>query len=367
MNRGAGAWVAPLLAGAILVLACDNEEECRALRALKRRYDRALAVTRARAAHADRVAGQARAAEARARRLLDQHRLEAPAKMVTEALEARIQQISGATVTYARRATATAPGPRAQGAAPAAAEDVWQVDVPGGWRDVFAASLAVRTSVPLLRVSVVRPTDGGGRIELGRLPVPRVPIRLSPRPLPPLPSTTEIPSRWGWCGAKDLRTAIEAAGSELEALRLKAEAVTVDLPTHASWDGLHRRVTHAIALEKEAARLMKALATAAVKAGVDIKALGQENDAVVLELRGGPEARGRIERALPAPLLKAVRFVPAASGELRLIAANRVARPGRRSSPRAVDSGPPAPGARKESLDAAGGQIANGSRRPVSE
>ena len=313
-----------LFAGVAALVACDNSEECAALQELHYDHQRALAIGRARAGLAQKTKANAAQAEKRTQEVLTKYGLDRSEDQITKTLKERVASIAGANV---ERTVRSIPGedPTQKGRK----ETVWSIQLPT--RSFAEASQHARDLAalpPLMRLSSLIARKEGWAVELTRVVVDRLPIKFKPQPLPIPRDPADIPSKAGFCGAEALRDKITLARAELDALKDEAAEATVYLPMAASWEGLRLRARHATELESEARRILDVFFTAARRAKLRVKAIGQQQDTVILEFLGGPQDRRRLDRLLPEDVLASVQYDDQDPGLFRLLMANRMAEGG---------------------------------------
>ena len=317
------AWIG--VAGA-LTAACTQTAECDRLEGLKQERIQVLHTARTRAALAERLKRKAEAAKSRAERRLETLGLERPPGTWAEALEARVHAMPGATFRVQ-----TGPGD-ASGDPERSSTGVVTFSA-RSWRVAVEMVKRLEEAPPLFRFVRLR-RSGSGRFEAewAKLRIPRIPLDdLKSQPLPSQTPVETVPSQFGFCGAGGLREELRALDAEIDELADQAAQTTRYLPLAASWAGVAHRAGLFARAEQEAREVRNQLIEAATRARLRILGVGAQENAVVLELPHAPRDRGRLERRLPAELLKRLRYERAeARGILRVIAVD----------PRAIASAP---------------------------
>jgi hypothetical protein len=320
---------------AVLLAACDNQEECAQLEAMQRELEVAVAALRARADLADRIQANRDRAKARVEEATAALQLDQPEEAITEQLTARADRLG---LDVERSTRQTQDGPPGD---PSLYETVWNIDLPDRrLEEIFPLVDELAASPPLTRLSLITRSDDGWRMELMRAVVPQVPIKFEPKKSPPPPDPTTVESRPGFCGAARLRKQVNALVKEYNALSDGAAATSVALPEQASYKGLLMRTETVVRLERGARAVVAAVLQAAVASRLDLRAVGVEENNVILEIAGPPRVRGRLERNLPPPMTAAIEELPAPKDQsvVRLLIRNPAAAQGPRAEPESEGS-----------------------------
>ena len=305
---------------ALLLAGCEDNEECKRLRALKASHERVVITMTARANLKDRAQARAQDAEARAKALLTQLGVDQTDEAVTATLMERAEGLKAEV----QKGTRAIP----QGDQPGQTEEqvLWSFNLSA--KDAAAAmdqTLALAKGPPLLRFVALLSDGEAWRLRLGKADIPQVPINVAPMPAPERKSPDDIPSELGFCGASKLRSEIAALDREIEALHADAEATTVAMPTAASFEGLRSRAMLADLEENETRKILATLSSAALRGGLKVKALGVEGAVVIIELFGGPKEKVKFSEQLDPQTLAALKAAPnERPGVVRFMMVNRV-------------------------------------------
>ena len=316
---------------ALSLLACEPTKECKRLERVLAQHEEVLHQAKRRAGQGAIVEKRMQDAKANADKAFADLGLDQDEKSITKTLEARAKE-HGATVERGTREIE-----------PQAAQQT-----PGGgstetqWTFRFSATSDAAAWEKVEKLIVVPPLTQivglypkGKRayeLEVVRGIVDRAPMKVEPTPLTKLEDPARVKSEFGFCGADDLRKKIAVVDAEIETLREDAEALTVNLPLGASWEGLWRRAELVRDIETESRRILREVIDAANRARVDVAAAGVENGIVIVEVGGGKKGRGRIEREMPQALVEQMQSVQAAGSKVeRLMIVNRTAEKKRQS------------------------------------
>lgn len=289
------------IAIALVLAACStacNTEECKALKAELEARRALLAQAKNQAAAFEPAKKRAMSAEGNANKLMHALGTDLPESQISKELSERVQKISTATVT--REVISIGQGQQ-QGQVP---EQVTQWAIRFDAKDAKAAfdvlALLLPTP-PLFRfASLIREDKAKNRwrIELRRAVVDQIEINPKPHKLNSALSLTEIPSHFGMCGAGSIRSDIESVDAEIEKVRANAEALTIELPKAASYEGLRRRAERTRDEESETRDHLAVFEEALEKSGAKLKAIGVESSMSVLEIWGTTKDRAAVEKAL---------------------------------------------------------------------
>lgn len=282
---------------ATFAMGCGETSECRQLTSLAKQYETASQETLRMAEVHDRLEKRAKARESEAVEFMAKLGLEDSETAIASKLEARAKAIGGEIERHGQVPTGTGVGTLRK------KSTYWQVNYDASsLAEGFATAWKLAESPPLVVVDrIVRSRDGKKwRVDLARALVDRVPIEPKPRPLPSLIDPADIDAEMGFCGARELRSRIAKLKAQIEEARPKAEAMTVLMPTEASWVGLKMRSEKVEEVELESRRLMKLFIDGVVKTNAPFTAIAAEDPEVILEVAGGPKDRKRLEEALAA-------------------------------------------------------------------
>lgn len=321
---------------------CGETEECKELDKLLTESQRAALAVKGRATLWERVSERAKQKEANTKKLMAELGLDQGEEQLKALLEDRIKAVPGATFERTVRVAASeVQGPTAD------TETLFVINLPT--KDPTVAIAQLRTlwaPPPLLRVeTIVQEKTKGWRLELGRAEIDQVPVNVEPVRPKARTSPDTVPSQFGFCGASEKRKQLATLEEEIKALEEKAAEVTTLLPAAASWEGLGRRVELVREVETEARRLINVVLDAAQKSKVHLKAIGVEQELVMVELVGTPKDRAKLQNALDPDTVAQMQLpeTEVTPGVARFGLPNRVAKERRR--PNQGGEGPPEPGA----------------------
>lgn len=310
-----------VVAASLLAFACDETDECRRLDRLKVENEEVLHQAERRAAQAASIETRMQAMKAQADKVFADLGLDQAEDEVTKSFEARAKE-HGASVERGTRELDPGSMPAAAGGG---TETTWTFTFGAkSMPDAWAKAEALMAVPPLARLIGMAPRKGQYALEVSRGIVDRAPMKVAPTPLPKLRDPSTVPSEFGFCGADEKRAALAELAKKVEALTPDAEALTVNLPLAASWEGLAKRAQVIHDIEIESRRILREVVASAAKAKVEVKALAIENDIVIVELVGGQKERGRVEQAMPKPLLEQLQTMETSGSKAeRLMFVNR--------------------------------------------
>ncbi len=287
MIRGWGA-----LTLGVATFACSETEECARLNVAVEQSERALTDVQLRAAMKPRVEKRFHESKEEAQKILAAYWLDKPESTLTETFEQRAAKFEGVDVERTTRQTQEGVPQD-----PKVFDTVWVFRIaPRPLRDVFGLLDALAGSPPLTNLTLFsREDDGGYRLELTRLSLPEAPMDAQPVALPPLPEIDDIPRQLGFCGARKMRSRLAEIESEIERLGDDAQATTSLMPESATWQGKGVRAEQRATLERGGRAVLAKFLMGVVETPVRLKAVGQDRDAIVVEVRG---SKGRVERQL---------------------------------------------------------------------
>lgn len=137
-------------------------------------------------------------------------------------------------------------------------------------------------------------------LELGRPVIDEVLNKPLPNKLPELGSPKEIPSQFGFCGANTKRGQLADIATEYEALREKAEAISVILPKKATWKGLKRRANILETVERETRSIIQRVFKSVTDLKLKLVGVAFEEPFVLVEIKGSEKTAKRLIRYLGA-------------------------------------------------------------------
>ncbi|MEQ8277877.1 MAG: hypothetical protein RMA76_21605 [Deltaproteobacteria bacterium] len=310
---------------ALLTFACDETDECRRLDRIQEENDKVLDQARRRAKQADVTEKRLSEMKAKADEAFEEYGLNLSEKEVTKALEARAKD-HGATVERGTREIDSGINPGGPGGG-GGTQTMWTFTYPSkSMYDAWRTAEKIMAVPPFVRFASLRNGRKRGTylLEAVRGTVDRAPMKVEPTPLPKLRDPADVPSQFGFCGAAEKRQALAALAKEVEELTPQAEALTVNLPLAASWEGLWKRTIVIRDIEDESRRITREVFESAERGKVPLKAAGIENDIVIVELVGGKKERGRVERELPKALVEQLQTLDGSGQKIeRLMIVNR--------------------------------------------
>jgi len=314
----------------LLALGCGQTDECKRLEALAAEHDALLEDMKHRAEKHDIIEKRAKEAHDRAQGYMDSVGLDDAEEKIAKLLAERAAALAGAKLE--RHANADKPD---NTGLLRRRSTLWTLEFPArGEAEAIETAWKLAESPPLLLVErIVRMGSGTTwRVDLMRATIDRVPIDPKPQKLPLPADPADIGTQFGFCGAGGLRSRIAEARAKIEAIRPKAEALSVLMPTSASWLGVERRSRLLYDLEMENRRLMVILLDASRAAKLRIVGVAADDPEIALEVEGGPKDRGRLEAAL-GPHVAELKALPASKGIIRVSLPNQKLRGNRREEP----------------------------------
>lgn len=321
--------------GTLLLVACGQTEECKTLAALKAGREARLTKLSHQAKLAPQIEDNAKKQERRAKAETARLGLDLSEAEIEAKLKERQAAIAGSELVRSYRELPI------QGSEETERQTVWIVRFPAAdLNAAFAHAKEFAAIPPLLQLVtlVVDPKPGFWRLQLGRVSVDQVPVKVDPVDPPPLPGLDEVPERFGFCGASELRAEIAQLDEQLEAVRPGAERLTVLLPTASTWAGIWRRTREKLLENSRARARMQQLLQAVDKAGVKLRGVGVAGNHVVLELYRHPQTEAKLSTALPPEALGSMKRMDGPKEILRL---GFPARPERPAQNRAFGLPPP--------------------------
>jgi len=236
----------------------------------------------------------------KAEQILEAYGLDRPESELTATFEARAEAHDGVTVERTTRKTKGGPDIN-----PYTRETVWRFAIsrrPLG--EMFDLLDELSASPPITRLSLLqRESDGSYTLELKRITLPEAPGEPKPAPLPSVPDVSKIPAQWGLCGAGRMRGRIKEIEQEIESLAEDAKATTVAMPQSSTWQAKTLRARKRGALERGGRSIVATVLRKVVEERIPLRAVGVEDEIVVIELRGGADRmKARLRSALPASL-----------------------------------------------------------------
>lgn len=319
-----------MAAASLWLVACGQTEECKELDKLLEASRHAASAVKGRAAMWERAHARLQEKETATKKLLAELGLDQGEEQLKGELEARVAKIPGASFERSVKVA------EEQGTAPSGeTETLFVINLPGDDVASLLPSLkALIASPPLLQLQTVVREGKGWRIELGRLEIDQIPIKVDPVRPPPRVSPDSVKSEFGFCGAGDKRKQLAALEEEIKANDEKAAELTTLLPAAASWEGLGRRAELVREVETEARRLFLVVLEAVQKTKVQLKAIGSEQELVMVELKGSPKDRSKLQGAFDPQTLSQVQLpeTEVTPGVARFALPNRVAKERRRPS-----------------------------------
>jgi hypothetical protein len=289
---------------ACALIGCGETEECKKLDAFVAEGERVVAGMKARHALRDKIADRAHRFESQTKAKMAELGIDQGEEQLKAALEARAKTIPGATFERSTRVV-----PSEDPGATGDTETLFVLSfVQKDAAKAIASARALMASPPLFRLVTVVKEDKGDRwrVELARTDVDELPIKFEPQKVPKRPSIDDIPSQIGFCGAADKRKRIAEIDVEIEKLAPVSEEVTVLLPSSASWEGLGRRVDLAREVETESRRIIQLVLDGVLKSKVSLKAIGAEQEVVLVELHGTTKERAKLQKVLPEEIVQAM-------------------------------------------------------------
>jgi hypothetical protein len=287
-----------LFAGVLLLAGCETDE-CKELKKELDARKSLLRTAQAQAGVLEPTKKRASAAEGNALKLLRALGVDQPESKIQAELFTRVAKIPTATITR-EAVLISVGGPEEQDPSESVTQWVIRFDA----KDVktaFDHTAALLQNPPLVRfASLIRedPKKNRWRVELRRATVVQIPINPQIQPMKTGRNLDEIPSKFGFCGAGSTREEIKKIDAEMEQLRANAEAVTVELPKAASYEGLRRRAEMMRDEESETRDHLAIFEEALTKSGAKLKAVGTEEALSVLEIWGASADRTKVEKAL---------------------------------------------------------------------
>ncbi len=304
---------------ALLAFACDETDECRRLDRIKTENEEVLHQAERRAAQAETIEKRMQSMKAKADEVFADLGLDQAEDAVTKTFEARAKE-NGATVERGIDVGGNLAGG-------GGTETQWTFEFSAkSTSAAWATAEKLMAIPPLARLIGLSPMSARGRyrLEISRGIVDRAPMKVKPTPLPKLRDPSEVASQFGFCGADEKRAALAQITKKVEELTPQAEALSVNLPLAASWEGLYKRAEVIRDIEEESRRIVREVLAAADSAKVKVKAAGVENDIVIVELIGGKKERGRVEQAMPSKLVEQLQKVEGSGTKVeRLMIVNR--------------------------------------------
>jgi hypothetical protein len=290
LASGLGAAVAGLAAG------CGKTEECVALEGLVADHEKLARTLKERASQVDKAEANARNAEVAANRFLETSGLALDRGALQAELSKRLAAVPTSTMSFGELQV----GVGEESGQPITSEQ-FTITLPARDARTLWDRVGQLAQVPpvlrLLGIARGR-APGTWALTLERIIPDRPPLMPKAQPTPSLPDGSAIPSRFGFCGASQLRATIAAKRDEIARHRDAAERLTVALPTTATFDGVRRRAERAVGHQREARAIMDAMMRVVIDEKLEFRALGYETPEVVLEIDGGPRERRLLEDRL---------------------------------------------------------------------
>lgn len=309
-----------------LLYACDQQtEECQKLTVLHGHYQSAVATFKGRAQLRPKLEKSIEELKVKTEKELGALWLNKPETALKTELDKRVAAVKGATMERTTKQV----GSGVPGAAGVAHETMWRIKFrEKNFEKAVKKLEGLSVSPPLFKLSTIlqdRKT-GDWILELVRASIDDVPMNLPPQKFPRPPKATVVPEEFGFCGAKELRAKIAKLDAELDKLEENSTALSTMLPMRATIEGRRRRGAYTAQLEQEGRNIISSLIETVRKSKFKMKALGVEQEVVILELLATKKDKGRLEKFIDPELLPSVKYIDSPTkGVLKVTIPNRVA------------------------------------------
>ena len=315
---------------ALALTACKETEECRKLTVLHGHYKSAVITFKGRAKMRKHMERSLQELEEKTKQTLVKAGLNLSEKELKAELDKRVAKVKGASIERTTKQLAPAmPGaPPGQGGG-AVYETVWRIQFKEKkFNKALEQIEMLMATPPLFKISTIiqEPKSGRWVLELARAAIDEVPMNLPPTPFERPPKASVVKEEFGFCGAKELRAKIAELDKEIDALEEDSTALSTLLPKRATIEGRRRRTDYLVELETEGRRIIQEMLSAVRTSGLKLKAVGVEQEVVLLEVYAGPKDKGKLEKHLAQDILRSVKYLDSPDDNvLKVTVPNRVA------------------------------------------